>query len=381
MASWRAESSPMAPPPSTQPESTLPSRWRLKADSGRLSPGRSEKANFNSNTAYDPELLGVQRASRVGMTAHLLEDPNYYKLVPDYIRDETAVDGVGHPLTLFSEVTHRSKNFITQDIRAHPHPFYTVAITPLPVPSLHSLPERTSSKDTMKNIFSRRFLFPNVVLAIVLLSLGFVGLSSRSYEERIGRPLEAKAVRDTAGSRDEGMVAQTQKRREGKGVYLLGRREKSVNKKVFAKEMSNRDALPSIEPSGGAALMSLDLAEYSPEDRAVLTGRLGVLRARASVVSRVCSSTPALFEMPTNDPFIWDTKHSPNIVWCPVYKVASTTWMNNFFILANRSKIDKNLPRRFNEARQKKEQRGINVSQSLEKKILCRLISLDGFSG
>ncbi|XP_047500975.1 carbohydrate sulfotransferase 10-like [Penaeus chinensis] len=74
--------------------------------------------------------------------------------------------------------------------------------------------------------------------------------------------------------------------------------------------------------------------------------------------------------MSTKDPFIWDTKHTPNIVWCPVYKVASTTWMSNFFILANRSNIDKNLLRRFNEARQKKEQRGINMTQSFRHKLV-----------
>ncbi|XP_037797642.1 carbohydrate sulfotransferase 11-like [Penaeus monodon] len=222
----------------------------------------------------------------------------------------------------------------------------------------------------MKKIFSRRLLFLHVALAVVLLYLAFVGFSNRPFEEQVLRPLEAKAERDTMGLEGEGMVDETKRRRKGKAVYILGHRKERVKKKVFAKEKSNRDVLPSLEPSGGSALLSLDLAEYSPEDRAVLTNRLGILRARASALSRVCSSTPALFEMPSRDPFLWDTKHTPNIVWCPVYKVASTTWMNNFFILANRSNINKSLLQKFNETKQKKEQRGINMTQSFDHKLV-----------
>lgn len=45
------------------------------------------------------------------------------------------------------------------------------------------------------------------------------------------------------------------------------------------------------------------------------------MAGRAKVLGQVCQSTTSLSLKPSRISVVWDTKHTPSIVWCPVYKV------------------------------------------------------------
>lgn len=98
-----------------------------------------------------------------------------------------------------------------------------------------------------------------------------------------------------------------------------------------------------LQPSGGAAFDKVNLSRYQSEDRAFLQARLDVYRERAQVVGEVCRSKPELM-VPTNiNIFTWDLRHDPNLVFCEISKVASTSWMVNFLRLAHYRENDTSL--------------------------------------
>lgn len=103
-----------------------------------------------------------------------------------------------------------------------------------------------------------------------------------------------------------------------------------------------------LQPSAGAIYDSINFSRYQPEDREYLQARLDVYRERAQVVGEMCRSKPELM-VPTNiNIFTWDLRHDPNLVWCEISKVASTSWMVNFLRLAHYRENDtslKHLPR------------------------------------
>ncbi|XP_047491622.1 carbohydrate sulfotransferase 11-like [Penaeus chinensis] len=98
-----------------------------------------------------------------------------------------------------------------------------------------------------------------------------------------------------------------------------------------------------LQPSAGAIYDSINFSRYQPEDREYLQARLDVYRERAQVVGEMCRSKPELM-VPTNiNIFTWDLRHDPNLVWCEISKVASTSWMVNFLRLAHYRENDESL--------------------------------------
>lgn len=116
-----------------------------------------------------------------------------------------------------------------------------------------------------------------------------------------------------------------------------------------------RTSTPVLKLSFGAALRNISYSSYSSEDAAILKSRVDEMAGRAKVLGQVCQSTTSLSLKPSRISVVWDTKHTPSIVWCPVYKVASTTWMRNFLRLAHfnedNPKIPKNIPKEKQEKR------------------------------
>ncbi|XP_071546658.1 carbohydrate sulfotransferase 11-like [Panulirus ornatus] len=98
-----------------------------------------------------------------------------------------------------------------------------------------------------------------------------------------------------------------------------------------------------LEPSDGAIFASINFSRYTPEDRQYLQEHVGVYEERARLVSKVCRKNPALASPVIIQTLVWDQKHHPNIVWCEISKVASSSWMINFLRLAHYRENDASL--------------------------------------
>ncbi|XP_050715457.1 uncharacterized protein LOC126998105 [Eriocheir sinensis] len=92
--------------------------------------------------------------------------------------------------------------------------------------------------------------------------------------------------------------------------------EDSQLKSVISK--STVPHLPVLKPSNGSFLDTLDVTGQPKEKTRFLKARLKVLRQRATVLSSECKIRSNLAK-PGPAPLIWDTKHTPNVVWCPSY--------------------------------------------------------------
>ncbi|XP_071552697.1 carbohydrate sulfotransferase 11-like [Panulirus ornatus] len=91
---------------------------------------------------------------------------------------------------------------------------------------------------------------------------------------------------------------------------------------------------PVLEHSDAQALLELlQNGSYDSAERQFLEERLTVMVARARLVRRACPPSSTFSRL--NVHLVWDRTHTPSIVWCPNYKVASTTWMINFLKLAH----------------------------------------------
>ncbi|XP_066951992.1 carbohydrate sulfotransferase 11-like [Macrobrachium rosenbergii] len=110
-----------------------------------------------------------------------------------------------------------------------------------------------------------------------------------------------------------------------------------VNNKVYRKNDTipmKPIKFPVLWPSSGRFLKNIDLDGYSKKESKFLKNRLKEMVARTKKVAKVCNARTKLI-VPQNLHLIWDRQHTPNIVWCPLYKVASTSWMINFLRLAH----------------------------------------------
>ncbi|XP_045612542.1 carbohydrate sulfotransferase 8 [Procambarus clarkii] len=120
-----------------------------------------------------------------------------------------------------------------------------------------------------------------------------------------------------------------------------------------------------LPPSEASVFASIDFSRYSPQDREFLEGRVGVYEARARQVGQACEQQHALATPTTVKTFVWDQKHQPNLVWCQMSKVASTTWMVNFLRLAHYRENDptlSHLPPKEREAAQFEESQFLDVN-------------------
>ncbi|XP_064077736.1 carbohydrate sulfotransferase 13-like [Macrobrachium nipponense] len=101
----------------------------------------------------------------------------------------------------------------------------------------------------------------------------------------------------------------------------------------------NSDWPITLEFTNASALRQIDYDKYSANDREFLKSRLDVFEERAALVGKVCKLQPTSLHAPSGaNHLVWDTKHRPSIVWCPNYKVASTTMMMSFLRISPNSK-------------------------------------------
>ncbi|XP_071552233.1 carbohydrate sulfotransferase 11-like [Panulirus ornatus] len=84
---------------------------------------------------------------------------------------------------------------------------------------------------------------------------------------------------------------------------------------------------PQLKPSAGSYLRNLDLSKYRQQDAGYLKGRIDEMISRTTHVSKWCKSHSQLAAS-SNLSLVWYPNHEPNIIWCPIYKVAPTSWFS-----------------------------------------------------
>lgn len=104
-----------------------------------------------------------------------------------------------------------------------------------------------------------------------------------------------------------------------------------IKKSIPVRKTEEKKWSKKLELSAGAALMLQDFSKYEPEEREFMESRVQEMVERTRQVRKACQVKPKL--EPVSSHMVWDDKHS--VVWCPNYKVASTTWMINFLKLAH----------------------------------------------
>lgn len=89
-----------------------------------------------------------------------------------------------------------------------------------------------------------------------------------------------------------------------------------------------------IKPTNGEVLNKIDLNRVNTKVRDLVEEQLEVQKERLARVKDTCQQHPEL-AIRQHITFVWDTKSDPPVVYCPLYKVASTTWMVYFLRLAH----------------------------------------------
>ncbi|XP_063597741.1 carbohydrate sulfotransferase 11-like [Penaeus indicus] len=109
-----------------------------------------------------------------------------------------------------------------------------------------------------------------------------------------------------------------------------------VNNKVYLKgePIPQIVRYPVLKPTKGRVLKNMDFSRFKGEEKKFMEARRKELLRRASRVSSMCKARSKLATSRLLH-LIWDLKHQPNVVWCPNYKVASTSWMVNYLRLAH----------------------------------------------
>lgn len=123
---------------------------------------------------------------------------------------------------------------------------------------------RSASADTaMRQIFSRKSLLLDVVVIACFLYFTVSGL----YGGPAALQVAAQAGRSSTAVGDGDLPRSTERERnQHENENPRGTKKKERKKKGELKRQRNsRAPLPAIEPSGGAALRGIDLAEYTPE--------------------------------------------------------------------------------------------------------------------
>lgn len=87
-----------------------------------------------------------------------------------------------------------------------------------------------------------------------------------------------------------------------------------------------------LSPSYGKSLTSLARRQEDPQIEQLINEQLVEQTKRVNLLAQTCSKHPEL-SVRQYLRFVWDTSRTPPVIYCPIYKVASTTWMVYFLRL------------------------------------------------
>ncbi|XP_071519939.1 carbohydrate sulfotransferase 10-like [Panulirus ornatus] len=88
-----------------------------------------------------------------------------------------------------------------------------------------------------------------------------------------------------------------------------------------------------LAPTNGKVLKRLKIHHEDPKVEELMTEQMAVQQERLARLTDVCLKHPELTSVRQHITFVWDTTRTPPVIYCPVYKVASTTWMAYFLRL------------------------------------------------
>lgn len=89
-----------------------------------------------------------------------------------------------------------------------------------------------------------------------------------------------------------------------------------------------------LKPSRGKLLDNVDISRYDDKVKSLIESQLDVQRKRTSLLADVCEAHPKQSHR-ENTHIFWGLRWDPPIVYCPIFKAASTTWLTNFLRLAH----------------------------------------------
>ncbi|XP_050738986.1 carbohydrate sulfotransferase 11-like isoform X2 [Eriocheir sinensis] len=89
-----------------------------------------------------------------------------------------------------------------------------------------------------------------------------------------------------------------------------------------------------VPPTNGSILKTFPIHHQDPEVERQLLEQVAVQEERLALLATTCQSHPHL-AVPSKVKLVWDTSRTPPLIYCPVYKVASTTWAAYFLRLAH----------------------------------------------
>ncbi|XP_069180480.1 carbohydrate sulfotransferase 10 isoform X2 [Procambarus clarkii] len=89
-----------------------------------------------------------------------------------------------------------------------------------------------------------------------------------------------------------------------------------------------------VLPTNGSVLHTLTLHHHDPDIERLISEQMAVQKERVGRLTETCLRHPeAATRQYIN--LVWDVSRTPPLVYCPIYKVASTTWMVYFLRLAH----------------------------------------------
>jgi len=105
--------------------------------------------------------------------------------------------------------------------------------------------------------------------------------------------------------------------------------------KKYKPPNSKKEAWPIVlKPSRGRLLDNIDVNRFDDKVKPLIKAQLDVQRERTAHLADACAAHPKQSRRESTHIY-WGLRWNPPIVYCPIFKAASTTWLTNFLRLAH----------------------------------------------
>ncbi|CAL4059371.1 unnamed protein product [Meganyctiphanes norvegica] len=105
-------------------------------------------------------------------------------------------------------------------------------------------------------------------------------------------------------------------------------------KKYHKVNRRKKDWPIAIEPSRGRLLNNVDVNKFDKKIQALVSAQLQVQNERTARLADTCEENSEYIKR-EHTHLVWGLRWDPPIIYCPIFKAASTTWTANFLRLAH----------------------------------------------
>jgi len=105
-------------------------------------------------------------------------------------------------------------------------------------------------------------------------------------------------------------------------------------KKYNPPNSRNKDWPMVLKPSRGSLLDDIDINKFDDKVKPLIKSQLEVQKERTAHLADACAANPKQTRRERTHIY-WGLRWDPPIVYCPIFKAASTTWLTNFLHLAH----------------------------------------------